>query len=174
MAGVGNAFSCAAMQLQGVVGKGCGGSPVESFWVLCKAPADNKQEQPWFLLSSPSPVRHSFSWSQRGSCQEWDELQRSQVATGFNGGAAFPQTGCVFERFSPAASVALQHLGTIATNYLTTTHCTPSVRQPLHMDGGPTSHLSRGTHRRRRSAKQQDKLNQKHSSGTQGENAHQL
>lgn len=87
------------------------------------------------LGSCSSPTQHSFSWSQQGSCQKWDELQRSQVVTGFNGGAAFPQTGCVFERFSPAASVTLQHLGTIATNYLTTTHCTPSVRQPLHMDG---------------------------------------
>lgn len=141
LAGVENAFSCTAMRSHGVVGKECGGSPVEFFHVLCKVPADNRQEQPWVLLFLPSPAQHSFSWSQQGSCQKWDELQWSQVATGFNGGAAFPQTGCVFERFSPAASVTLQHLGTIATNYLTTTHCTPSVRQPLHMDGAllPTS-----------------------------------
>lgn len=114
------------------LGRGVVDLPWNFLGVLCKASADSRQEQPRFLvpLSLPSPVHHNFSQSQRGSCQKWDELQRSQVATGFNGGAAFPQTGCVFERFSPAASVALQHLGAIATNYLTTTHCTPSVSSP--------------------------------------------
>lgn len=137
MAGVGSAFSCTARSCMEWLGRGVVDLPWNFLGVLCKAPADSRQEQPRFLvpLSLPSPVHHSFSQSQRGSCQKWDELQRSQVATGFNGGAAFPQKGCVFEPFSLAASVALQHLGTIATNYLTTTHRTPSARQPFHMDG---------------------------------------
>jgi len=128
------------------------------------------------VVSSPSLAHRSFSWRRQESCQQWGGLQESPVATGFNRGAALPRTGraCLSEWFSPAASVARQHLGIVATNNLQTTHRTPAVRQPLRAYGALPCRLSKGTHRQRLSAKQQDKLNQKHSSGTQGENAHQL
>lgn len=80
-----------------------------------------------------------------------------------------------FGPFSPAAaSLALRHLGIVAANYLNATHCTPSVGQPLHTYGALPCRLSKGTCRQGPRAEQRDKLNQKHSFGTQGENAHQL
>lgn len=44
----------------------------------------------WCYLSWPSLAQHSFCERRRESCQEWDGLQESPVATGFNRGAALP------------------------------------------------------------------------------------
>lgn len=177
MAGLGNGFSCSAMRPHGAIGKGCGGSPVGFFFGFFAKHLQVEGRSnlgSWWLfpcqaLCSTASRRASEGAARNGMSSRGAKLRQDLMEE-----QRSHKQDVLFERFSLAASVALQRLGTAAANYLTTTHCTPSVRQPLHMDGALLSHLSRGAHWKRLSAKQQDKLNQKHSFGTQGENAHQL